>query len=280
MVKALQPNVKDRYQDVVDLIHDLSSYLNSSHVEKDRKGADQLSELSEHVRRAQTLLVPAQLPTWPETDIGAAVYQSTGISGLYYDFFTLPNNAYACVMVEPCSKGVEGLVLSAVIRGTIRTLCRLTTNPASVVAFLNDMILRESTPKTFLLNYILFSPQDNSMSAVSCGESKIWHCAPPLLPKRLPSHNPVLGLRTQSEFTVINAPWNVQDILAIHTEALCAPGSQRSAYTETSFAEMLSGCSGLTMQRLTDTVLRKAATQEQPDIERHPLALIAVRRRA
>lgn len=279
MAKALQPKVEDRYQDVVDFISDLSGYLNSSTLEKERKGSDQLSELSEHVRRAQALLIPEHPPDWPETDIGTAVYQSTGISGLYYDFFTLPNGAYACVMIEPCSKGVEGMILSAIIRGTLRTLCRLTTNPSSVVAFLNDMVLRETTHKTFLLNYILLSPKDNSLTAISCGDSKIWHSVPPFPPKRIPAHNPVLGLRTQSEFTVVTAEWCVHDILAIHTEALCTPNSPNSIYSDQAFAETLMTCSDLSMQRLTDTLLRKAASTQQPDIERHPLALVAIRRR-
>jgi len=107
LTKALQADPKDRYLDIVDFIADVASYLNSGEVQSEQKGAHQLSEVAENLQHAQKVLLPAHPPKWPKLEIGVVSHRGMSISGIYYDFFELPEGAYGILMAEPATKGVE-----------------------------------------------------------------------------------------------------------------------------------------------------------------------------
>ncbi len=280
IAKTLQPRPEDRYHDVVDFITALSGYLNSASVEKERKSADLLSELSEHLQQAQAVLLPSQPPQWPEVDIGVSHYKGVGIGGIYYDFFALPDGNYGVVMAEPSAKGVEGVLYTAVLRGMVRTLCRLTTQPANLITFLNDLIVRDATNKVFWLSYLLLSSRTNQLYFTSCGPSKLWllpHDG--TAPRKIEADNPALGIKLFSEFTETCIPWNIGDLLFLHSTTVCNPNTDVDvAMDEASFAESLRTFSDLPTQKHAEAILRKATATERPQLERRLLCLVGLRR--
>lgn len=273
IAKTLQPRVEDRYQDVVDFITDLSAYLNSANVEKERKGADHLSELSSHLQRAQALMLPAEVPHWPGMDIGVSTYRATDIGGVYYDFLTLPDEQYCVILAEPHSGGVDGVIRTAIFRGMIRTLCRLTTNPVSVVTFLNDMTAHETANELFDLTYIVLSPRSNQLHYISGGPSKLWkQSVDTSAIQKLSADNPPIGTPAFTEFRELTTDWNPGDLLYLRSAALFVTSSDDSA-----FCNAIETVQGLRPQKQTETVLRKASTNKaQP--EPHPLTLICIAR--
>ncbi|HXF29140.1 MAG TPA: serine/threonine-protein kinase, partial [Chlamydiales bacterium] len=62
--KALQTALDARYLDIVDFITDLSTYMNSSDVEKDKQGSDYFFEMFEKVEAYQNNLTPEKMPVW------------------------------------------------------------------------------------------------------------------------------------------------------------------------------------------------------------------------
>lgn len=60
--KSLQPNPRERYADVVDFISDLSTYLHSEKLSKERFGEDQARQLLEQVDQLEHLLAPQSIP--------------------------------------------------------------------------------------------------------------------------------------------------------------------------------------------------------------------------
>lgn len=120
--KALQPNPTDRYQDMCDFIADLSTYIKSSDLEKDKQGTDQFLEVFEKLELIQQDLLPQTMPEWDRAKVDIAFAQGMGPIGLYIDYFELSEHKkvlFACVSKKP---GAEGLIGASSIRAVIRTL--------------------------------------------------------------------------------------------------------------------------------------------------------------
>ena len=123
LAKALQPGVEDRYQDIVDFISDISTYMNSQEIEKDRQGSDYFFELYEKLESLHHALLPSKAPSWALYDVGLASIHSMGLNGLYYEWFDLGEKK-AILFAEVEAKGAEGVLCTGMLRSTIRTLLR------------------------------------------------------------------------------------------------------------------------------------------------------------
>lgn len=270
--KTLQPKAQDRYQDVVDLITDLSAYINSKQIQDDSTIGDQLSELSEHLHQAQMTLLPLTPPQWPDIAVGVAGYRGHGIGGIYFDFFQMPNDSFAVVMAEPMTKGVEGLCYTAVVRGMIKTLSRLTSSPSDLLTVLNDMVLRDGIHPLFSLSYLYLSPRTQRFHYISCGKSHLWRLpAGHVSAQKITADNPALGLRSVAEFTEIVQDWHSQDLLLLHTTSLLLSEDELEA--------TLIETRSQTAQKIVEVLARKAKPPPSHPLEKTSLSLIALQRK-
>lgn len=260
LAKALQPKPGDRYQDIVDFMADVSTYLNSPALLKENKELDPLSELSESLRHAQHSLVPQSPPYWPKVEIGFATYKSLGISNLYYDFFELPEKAYGIIIGEPSIKGSPGIVYTSVLRGMVRALCHLTQKPEEMATILNDLLIQDPMQQVFAFSYLILLPQDQVFRFISCGFGHLW-----LIPKDtaepqlITSEHQPLGQNPQIEFKEIEYPWNIGDSLVLYA---CS-SSQSLAVAEAIFPKEQFQASLMenlnhSPQKQVDAILRKA----------------------
>jgi eukaryotic-like serine/threonine-protein kinase len=139
LAKALQPNIEDRYQDIVDFISDISTYLNSGEIEKDRQGSDYFFELYENLESLSSSLLIPRTPFWDGYEIGHADLHSMGLNNLYYECFDLGDDKII-LLAEIGVKGGEGVVLSAMVKSTARTL--LKNFPHDAHSFFTTLISR------------------------------------------------------------------------------------------------------------------------------------------
>jgi len=258
LTKALQSKVKDRYQDIVDFMMDISSYLYSPTFTKENKELDPLGELSESLRQAQYSLVPHEPPCWKSIDIGLSTYKSLGISSLYYDFFTLPQNSYGIIIGEPSVKGSPGVVYTSVLRGMVRALSQLTYKPGEMATILNSLLLEDPMKQQFAFSYLVLMPQQNCIRYISCGCGHLWH-----LPKdnnelkQILSKNPSLGIETQTRFAEVEYPWNPGDTLIFYTALNYQTASETILFTKELLQESLNESFQQTPQKQVETLLRK-----------------------
>jgi len=120
--KALQPRLEDRYQDIVDFITDLSNYINSAEVEKDKQGPDYFFEMYEKMESRHNVLLKQDLPTW--ATIGLIERHGMGQQGLYYEFFE--KGPLKTIVLAQCpSKGATGVLEAAMVRSYCRALNKL-----------------------------------------------------------------------------------------------------------------------------------------------------------
>lgn len=152
--KALQPVPSNRYQDIVDFITDISNYMNSAEVEKDRHGSDYFFELYEKLEEVHESFLPKSLPAWPNVDIGKADIHGMGLSStLYYDFFDLKKNKVLFLASIPV-RGGEGVISIASLRSICRTLFFISDDLSRKTLFelLKHRIQEDLPPKGGLTN--------------------------------------------------------------------------------------------------------------------------------
>lgn len=266
--RTLQPNPGERYPDVVDLIAALTAYLNSAQIEAENGLPNQLSELFDHLKQIQQTLLPAT--RWPHFERGLSTLKTGGITGVYLDFLEMPEGKYAIVFAEAMAKGAEGLYWSAILRGMVKTLTRLTVQPAQLVELLNDLLARDSVPCRFSFHYLVLSPQEKRLWYIGCGKAYFWVVSGQTAQKVAAEH-PALGTAVHTEFHPISLPWDPASRLFLHTMAFMHTG-----LTEEEFAERLVGLSSLEVQQQADALLRKAKPYIAPALEQEAFVLLAL----
>jgi len=268
--KMLQQEPSERYQDVVDVIADLSAYKNSVTLQKDKKVGDPVSEMAENLKRAQMTLLASTPPQWPGMEIGLAGHQGIGLSGIYYDFLDLPDGSHGIIMGEASSQGAEGVIYTGVLRGMVRSLCRLTTKPIELVTILNDIAFRDSMNQLFALNYLILSPQTNQLHYVSCGHGNLWLIKTDKTAQQISTNNKPIGSAPETEFVEINHSWNVGDTLIFNTF---------SGLPEEVFEKALEESKELPPQKQVETILRKLRTSFTKLFQDRSISLVSILRK-
>lgn len=256
--KSLQPKPKDRYQDIVDFMTDISLYLHSPSLVKENKELDPLSDLSESLRHAQKALVPQQPPHWPKHDIGLASYKSLATSGLYYDFLSIPEEVYSIVIGESSVKGSPGVVYSSVLRGMTRALTHLISSPLKIVEKLNELLFEDPIKQHFSFNSLVLIPSKNCFRFISCGGGLLWYrtATEPNL-KLINSFNNRLGVDLSTPFIEIEHPWNVGDSLILFAAMNSENTAKDLIFSEEEIQETLKNHTPGSAQNQIDAILRK-----------------------
>ena len=121
--KALQPKPEDRYQDIVDFIADLTSYMKSGDLYKDKQGSDYFFELFEELELRQSDLVQP-LPSWNFCSIGRSTFNHMNLNCLMCDFYDLSDIQKLIYVIEIPKKRAEGIVFSSMLLSSIKTSLR------------------------------------------------------------------------------------------------------------------------------------------------------------
>jgi len=276
--KALQFKPEDRYQDIVDFITDITAYLNSASIIKEKKVGDQLSELSENLNKAQGLLVPTAPPSWPKMDVGLATFKGVGITGVYYDFFDISPGSYGILMSECSTKGAEGVIYTGILRGLIKALSTSTTFPAELITLLNDIIMKDKMDLVFTLSYLVLQPEENRLRYISCGYGSLWHTPAGMeTPTKITVDNIALGLDANTEFVDTSASWKKGDSLLLSSFATLLTGPQvEQTYADTLFRQMIIEQAVHHPQQQVDGLLRKVKTRGGKAMQEKAITLIGI----
>ncbi len=283
--KALAPHVKDRYQDVVDFIRDVTTYLTSGEWEKDRSSRDQVKEHFESIRQASQSLIPAVVPDWPQIDCSMARRSSTIPRGLFLDFFRLPNNTFLIVLAETAKQSLSGLVETGALRGMCRAVIENT--PVSIdrpldllelVGKLNHLVLNEKTGEEFFFQALLLDGLREELTYTPCGACTLLHVSSAGdEPRYLSADNPSLGHAEQSTFSKTVDNWSVGDLLLLHSFSPFA--SQQSTEDERKlFSDLIKAHISLSMKAQAEAILKKTIPLLPPDHRNLPHVLLEFQR--
>lgn len=220
--KALAPSLEERYHDIVDLITDLSNYLQKT----DRQGGDEgVKELWSHLEQSHLSLLPKELPKWSSYDIGFAKPDKENDLGAYYDFFRFADQTHLIVLGEYMESSIEGLSYMSLLKGMIQSLTKECLSsadsrfePITFITTLNEMIAAQKFTSHFLFQLLYLSPSINQFSFISCGCGALIHF--PLgakTPRFLSNQNPPLGKDLNHGFYETTENWTEGDLLVAHS---------------------------------------------------------------
>lgn len=281
--KALQAKAKDRYQDIVDFITDLSNYMKSPKIQKEKKGQDHIHDLSERLQETQKQLL-SKLPDWNKLTLAVVNHNTLNISGVYYDFFALKEGKFAIILGECSAKGIEGVIFTAVLRGMARVLVQQISHPIQCIEALNQAVAQDPLDQIFVFSYLLLDPPANQMRYVSCGYGNLWHT--PLgatSPKKVVSDNIALGISKDVNFLDVTQNWKAGDHLLINTYgALLSENKKSKGLNEKVFMQALQESHHLSAQPQLESILRKVkkSSTSQKILEERPVTLISIQRKS
>jgi hypothetical protein len=221
--KALHPNPKDRYQDIVDFITEISHFLKANGGEKRIEDASE--EMLELVQHTRSLLIPEQLPRWSQVDLGLSVQKGMTLSGLYIDFFTLSENKMCIVIAEPQERGMISLLHTSILRGMVRMAIQQAflngkkdVHPLKMLSGLNQALSSDPMHQTFGLSLLILNPDKDQLTFVNCSYRSLWHI--PEGSKRvrvLTTPNPLLGAEPNESLLETADNWHSGDTLILQT---------------------------------------------------------------
>lgn len=221
--KALQADPKERYQDIVDFISDISGYLNSDSLKKERKVGDRTSELFDSLQNTKKILLPKEAPSWPLLEIGLSSDSSLLQRGQYGDFLKIDNDVYGVLLGESMASDAEAIIASASMRGMVRASLK---KPMSLVEFagiLNKMLLDDQNSSPFAICCVIASPLQNQVTCISCGYGYIWRFPKgETIPEAIHINNKYLKTPS-SEFRESVCPFLVDDEMLIYGSSSYSP---------------------------------------------------------
>ncbi len=282
LAKTLQPDPSNRYQDIVDFVHDLREYLSSDRMEQEKRGGDFMSDLMQQVEKARKLLLPSIPSETISLNLGIAQNEGLTSSAAYYDFFEIADGTTAIVLSECFTKGPQGLVYLGILRGMVHALIYDAKTPVEFVRKLNRQLITDSLDQPFTFSYLVVRPTDNSLSYISCGYGPLWYIpAESAEARKLTANNIALGIDPDMEVLELRHNWFVQDTLILNTfGALSSEKAEGPQVGEELFEQLLKDNIFLAPQRQVDAIYRRLLTLKDFSLTERPITLLSLRRKA
>lgn len=275
--KCLQADPDDRYQDIVDFITEVSTYLNSPSIEKDKVIGDKLSELSEGFRQMQASLTPEGPPHWAGLDIGVATCRGMKGPLIYFDYFEIEKDTFGMILAEPSSRGADAYLFVANLRGMVHALIPQGLTPSETVATINRLLFMDKLGPIFHLCYLVIKPQEGVIAYVNCSENALWRIpAETKTPTKCPSIGGAVGVSPEVEFKDAVMPLNPGDIVVLNSFAgRSSTGQEELKLDEETFMHALTDHLDHSMQDQTDHLLRRLRLSSREAAENVSITLVA-----
>ncbi|MEM8558692.1 MAG: PP2C family protein-serine/threonine phosphatase [Bacteroidota bacterium] len=119
---------------------------------------ERLEREVEIAREVQRSFLPATMPDVPGLDLAATCVPAEEVGGDYYDLVPLEDGPYgarrlAVVVGDVSGKGIQAAFYMTLVKGFLRTLCRMHTSPAAVLTRLNRLFC-ENVPRGAFISMI------------------------------------------------------------------------------------------------------------------------------
>jgi serine phosphatase RsbU (regulator of sigma subunit) len=120
----------------------------------------------------QQKIIPVSLPKIPGYEIAGMNIPSKSIGGDYYDCIMMPDGRYALVVADVSGKGIPAALLVSSLHAYLSAFLEGTQSLPLLVARLNTMLYRDSTPEKFITAFIaLLDPATGELECVNAGHN-------------------------------------------------------------------------------------------------------------
>lgn len=268
--KALQPNPSDRYLDVVDFISDLSTYLHSPRLEKEKKIGDQAAEIFEKFQSIQQWVLPHQPIDIEGLDVGFVAHRPLGLSSIYAEF--LPEYKLL-LLAESSVLEAEGLMQLLYLKGILTALLPHSPSLSELAFQLNKLISQAPLNHPISFFGLHWNNEKREVEVLSCGYGPIWKISHDTQAISLvPTPNVALGVAEVFTFSKETIPFQPNDTLII-----CPLSTSGTPFSKEQFHQLLDEFKDLPLQKLTESIYRKAKALSIPYFDEHPFVVVALR---
>ncbi|NGX30810.1 MAG: Serine/threonine-protein kinase StkP [Chlamydiae bacterium] len=164
--KALQPDLKKRYLDIVDFVQDLSTYIHSGNIETLSS-----SDFEKHVKE-ELVSTKTQLCHLPPLDINLFEFAKTHLEGPYvYDFQILENGDLLLVQFG-LKESISSYLHLSNILGAFKSKKYKTLQES--VEHLDQFIKEQNIPSPIAL-FLQIHPQTDQLHFLSFGHVYLFH---------------------------------------------------------------------------------------------------------
>jgi serine phosphatase RsbU (regulator of sigma subunit)/PAS domain-containing protein len=228
----------------------------------------------------QGSLLPASLPGVPGLDL-FAVYQPASegleVSGDFYDVFPV-SGGWAITVGDVCGKGQEAAAMTAAARHAIRALAHWNSDPADVLAQVNEVMLAGDYGDRFVtvkLAYLRWEDGQLRVKLASAG-----HPGPVLVRPDgevdVPSAGGLpLGLFPDADPHTEELELGQEDLLFFYTDGVTDARSPDMRYFDDSLADELAGLAGLPAAETARTVQGKILAFSHDELRDDMTILVA-----
>ncbi|HSW05509.1 PP2C family protein-serine/threonine phosphatase [Aquabacterium sp.] len=208
-------------------------------------------------RRLQQAILPRGAPPVPQVAIEATMIPAREVGGDFYDWFMLDERRLALVVADVSGKGVPAAFFMAITRTLLRSAAAFVSQPAQLLARLNDALAAENDETLFVtLFYAVLDVETGQLDSVNAGHN------PPLLRRAdgrvesLPSgRNPVLAAVPGLQFQADRCRLAPGDGLLLYTDGITeAQDAAGALFGEAALVTALAAAGPQPVQALVDAV--------------------------
>lgn len=283
--KALAHEVSDRYQDIVDFITDVSSYLKNNTFRKERSDKDELKELLEVLSQSQKTLLPQSTPNWSDMEIGFAKPTGADLLGICYDFVKLPDQSYIIIIAETTSKELDATIYIAFLKGLIRmslhehTVSSKEFDPIDFISLLNEKLSMDQIPATFCFSALQLKPKYDQFIFITSGYHGLWHVGEGTKqPQLIVNDNPLLGVSPNSSFYEIKDTWKEGEQVFLHTFHDSSFTKEQQQHLEDIAKKSIQENLSISMQIASENVLKNMILLAPNQVDKNQKLVLSIQR--
>lgn len=215
--KALAISPSQRYNSLDPLIKEITDYLSSKEIEKEKPVEDQSIELWEVLQKHSAKLSPMPPAAWPHADIGIGKLKSSTKFGVYYDLFSLSQDRLLLVIADTLEQNIDALFPICIVRGIIRSLIDTESfDGKSLIKAVQKQISSDPLLSPIGFSYLLLNPLEDSLQFYNAGLSQLVYIPAGEQSRIIYSANPPLASQEELEIAETINPWKVGDVILYH----------------------------------------------------------------
>ncbi len=170
--KALKLNIKDRYQDIVDFITDISEYIKIHEEEKEIEEDEKFDKLYSSLKKVEDFLL-VKPPIVKRLDIGLSKEIEFSLQGLYIDFINIKENSHLIILAKSKESFIESFFYLSSLKAMIKTKLSHNHKDLSLSELLNDLnkiITTDFSKFCFSISLILLDLEKDLLISSSTSE--------------------------------------------------------------------------------------------------------------
>lgn len=280
--KAIAPALKDRYEDIVELITAISLHLKSLNTLA--TSAMDRHDVLQAIETLQRSLIAPSLTHGPELQIGVAKSKGSLAIDLYHELCKLANGMSLLLLAETRTTDIDAITHVALLKGLIHGLLHdfLHDSECSLdllefVEKLNALLYHNTPRLQFAFSALLLDNREKQFTYLACGFDSLWHISTESNePHIIRTDNPLLGASQNLEPFETLDNWKEGDLLILHSFNVHSSVGPKIPNIDEKIFALLSQQLELTPQAQSETLLDALLSAYSYDQEKHSHIVISL----